>query len=377
LGVHGFGALMKHSILLTGATGMVGQALLPLLARRSDVDKIFALYRGTEDRLCSGRIMSVPGDVTAGADLGTSTEIGNSILDRVTAIIHAAADTRFSAPLHEARGVNLEGTRNVLAFARRCSRLEAILALSTVHVAGRRTGTIPEGDLTHTAGFVNSYEQSKYEAEILLREHMSNLPISVLRLSTVLGDSTTGEVGKLAAIHHALRLCYNSLAPMIPGTPNSPVDLIALDFAAAAIEHFGIDGFEAGQTFHVCGGENVLTVAELLQQTHETFLRYRPSWRKRAIEKPAIVDLPTFELFARSVEEVGDSLLRSSIALIRHFAPQLAYPKIFANAEATASLMRVGIVKPKVLDFFPKVVRWLVETAWGEQAIVAEAMASD
>jgi nucleoside-diphosphate-sugar epimerase len=231
--------------------------------------------------------------------------------------------------------------------------------------------------LTHTAGFVNSYEQSKYEAEILLHEHMGSLPISVLRLSTVLGDSTTGQIGKLAAIHHALRLCYNSLAPMIPGTPNSPVDLIALDFAAAAVEYFAIDGFEAGQTFHVCGGEDVLTVAELLQQTRGTFLRYRPSWRKRAIEMPAIVDLVTFELFARSVEEVGDNLLRSSIALIQHFAPQLAYPKIFVDVAATDSLVKVGILKPRVSDFFPTAVRWLVETGWGEHPIVAEAMASD
>jgi nucleoside-diphosphate-sugar epimerase len=368
---------MKHTILLTGATGMVGQALLLLLAHRSDVGAIFALHRGTEDRPSSGKIVQVTGDVTTGADLGLSAEVGSTILDRVTTIIHAAADTRFSAPLHEARKVNLEGTRNVIAFAGRCPRLNAILALSTVHVAGRRTGTIREDDLTHTAGFVNSYEQSKYEAEILLHEHMGSLPISVLRLSTVLGDSTTGQIGKLAAIHHALRLCYNSLAPMIPGTPNSPVDLIALDFAAAAVEYFAIDGFEAGQTFHVCGGEDVLTVAELLQQTRGTFLRYRPSWRKRAIEMPAIVDLVTFELFARSVEEVGDNLLRSSIALIQHFAPQLAYPKIFVDVAATDSLVKVGILKPRVSDFFPTAVRWLVETGWGEHPIVAEAMASD
>ncbi len=365
-----------NSILLTGATGMVGQALLPLLARRADVDRIFTLIRGAEQD-ASSKLSPVSGDVTANLDLGLSTKASREILDRVTVIIHAAADTRFAAPLDEARAVNLEGMRNVLAFASRCPRLKAVLALSTVHVAGRRTGTIHEDDLIHHAGFVNSYEQSKYEAEILLREHMSSLPISVLRLSTILGSATTGEVEKLAAIHHALRLCYNSLAPMVPGTPDSAVDLIALDYAAAAVEHFAIDGFQSGRTFHICGGEDVMTISELLERTSETFLRYRPSWRKRAIEMPAIVDLPTFELFARSVEEVGDDLLRSSVAIIKHFAPQLAYPKQFSDALSAESLQAAGIVKPGVLEFYPKVVRWLVETGWREHRIPAEAMASD
>ena len=368
---------MKHSILLTGATGMVGQELLPLLIRREDVDKIFAFVRVTPRQDCSYKMVPVCGDVTAGANLGLSAAVSGEIMGAATIMIHAAADTQFAAPLEQARMVNLEGTRNVLAFASRCPRQRAIVALSTVHVAGRRTGTIGEDDLLHTAGFVNSYEQSKYEAEILLRERMGELPISILRLSTVLGDSTTGKVGKLAAVHHALRLCYNSLAPMVPGTPDSAVDLIALDYVAAAVAHFAIDGFQAGRTFHLCGGKDVMTISELLERTREAFLQHRPSWRKRGIEMPAIVDLPTFELFARSVEEVGDSLLRSSVAVIKHFAPQLAYPKIFGDTVGANSLRAAAIVRPAAAEFYPKVVRWLVETGWAGHGNPAKAAAGD
>jgi long-chain acyl-CoA synthetase len=372
--VYGLGALMADTILFTGSTGMVGQALGPLLARRNDVDAIFALVHRTEYQPSPEKVNPVLGDVTAGPDLGMAAEASREILDRVTVIVHAAAETRFSAPLGEARTMNLHGTKNVLIFASRCPRLKALTALSTVHVAGRRTGAILEDELNHAAGFVNSYEQSKYEAEVLLREHMGQLPISVLRLSTVLGRSTTGEVARLAAIHHALRLYYNSLAPMIPGTPDSAVDLIAVDYAAAAVEHLATDGFQAGRTFQICGGEDVLTIADLLGLTLETFLRYRPSWRKRMIEMPAIVDLPTFELFARSVEEVGDNVLRSSVAIIKHFVPQLAYPKTFADAACGLSLRAAGLRKPKVREFYPNVVRWLMETGWGERRIEAEAI---
>jgi len=362
---------MAHTILVTGATGVIGEALVPLLARRNDVRAIFALTHASEYLGSSGKVTPVRGDVTAGPGLGIASESSRQILDHTTVIVHAAANTRFSASLAEARAVNLEGTKNVLAFATDCSRLEAFAALSTVHVAGKRTGTICEEDLDHTAGFVNSYEQSKYETELLLREHMSELPISVLRLSTVLGSSTTGEVKRLAAIHHALRLYYHSLAPMIPGTPGSLVDLIALDYAASAVEHLAAERFQAGRTFHICGGEDALSLAHLLGLTRDAFLRYRPSWRKRAIEMPAIVDLPTFELFVRSAEEVGDNILRASVAIIKHFVPQLVYSKTFRDAECTRSLRANGLLKPSVVEFYPQVVRWLVESGWGEHGSLA------
>ena len=362
---------MEHTVLVTGAMGMIGQALVPLLALRNDVRAIFALTHTSEYAGTSCKVTPVRGDVTAGPDLGITPEFSREILDRTHVIVHAAANTQFSAALEEARKVNLGGTNNVLAFASRCPRLKAFAALSTVHVAGKRTGTICEEDLDHTSGFVNSYEQSKYESELLLRERMSALPISVLRLSTVLG-STIGEVTRMAAIHHALRLYYSSLAPMIPGKPESLVDLIAVDYAATAVEHFAMEGFLAGQTFHICGGENTITLACLLELTRESFLRYRPSWRKRAIEMPAIVDLPTFELFARSVEEVGDNVLRSSVAIIKYFVPQLVYSKIYSDAKCARLLQAKGLLKPNVLQYYPKVVRWLVENGWSEHKILAE-----
>jgi hypothetical protein len=81
---------------------------------------------------------------------------------------------------------------------------------------------------------------------------------------------------------------------------------------------------------------------------------------------PAIVDLPTFELFARSAEEVGDNILRSSVAIIKHFVPQLVYSKIFSDVECARSLQAKGLLKPSVVEFYPQVVRWLVESGWGE-----------
>lgn len=366
---------MRDTILVTGATGAVGRGLVHTLAERSNVDFIYALAQRVDAGRWPTGVIPLRGDVRSGTLL-LPPEVYDEVRQCITLIIHAAADTRFAADLPELRAVNVQGTKNVLAFAGTCPRLRGLVALSTVHVAGKRTGGIEEASLTHDAGFVNNYEQSKYEAELILRKLMNDLPIAVIRLSTLLGNSQTGEVKKMAAIHQGLRLYYHSLAPMIPGTTDCPVDLIADDYAASVIATLSCDKFGAGRTFHLCGGVDSLTLQQLLELAHEAFTAHRPSWRKRSIAIPAIVDLPTFELFARSVDDVGDHLLRNSVAVIRHFAPQLAYPKLFDNGACTQAIAEFNILKPQVADFYPKVVRWLVESGWTEGHIATEAVAN-
>jgi thioester reductase-like protein len=366
---------MADVTLVTGATGVVGRALVEVLAARSYADAIYALVHQGNIEAWPKQVILLRGDVRS-RTLALSPSAYDELRQRTTLIIHAAADTRFSAPLDELRAINVEGTKNVLAFASQCPKLRGMVALSTVHVAGKRTGVIEESTLTHSAGFVNNYEQSKYEAEVIFRERMNDLPIMVVRLSTVLGDSANGEVPRMAAIHQGLRLYYHSLAPMIPGTPSSPVDLIANDYTASAIATLACEGFSEGQTFHLCGGQDFLTLEQLLEQTHEAFVRYRPSWRKRSIAVPAIVDLPTFELFARSVDDVGDHLLRHSVNVIRYFAPQLSFPKTFDDTNRARVLAKFKIKKPSVADFYPKVIRWLVESGWSDRTIEVEAVAN-
>lgn len=352
---------MAHTVLLTGATGMIGRCLLPGLALYSGVERIFALTR-RELTIGLPKTTVIRGDLRTGLTLELLPDTSADL----TTIIHAAADVRFAAGREDLWCTNVLGTENLLAFARRCPRLSRVIVLSTVHVAGKRSGTIGEQELEHECGFVNAYEESKYEAEIQLRQCMASLPIVVVRLGTIIGSSA-GEIPQLAAIHQALRFYYRSLAPMIPGTPSSPVDLVPLDFAVQAILEIAFDSFQPGRTFHVCGGEDSLTLAELLDLTMECFVRFRPAWRKRSIEKPSIVDLATFDLFVRSVEEVGDEGLRHSVSVLKHFAPQLAFPKRFEDADCLSTLSRASVSRPKVRDYFPRIVETLMATGWTER----------
>lgn len=345
-------------LLVTGANGVFGQAILRALSCSDEIEKIYALGRQNHLNLRSAKIEFIA------ADIVNDLIIREEIRCELTAILHAAAETRFSAPLETARRVNVDGLANVLAFASRCPKLDRFGCLSTIYVGGKRTGCIGENELRHTAGFVNAYEQSKFEAEEFLHENAAQLPITIYRLSTIFGDSQTGAIVKAGAIHQALRFFYHSFLPMIPGTAKSLVDLISSDYAIAAVEHLFVAKFEPGKTFHLCAASDALPLGELLNAARECFLRHRPEWRKRAIEMPALVDLETFELFVRSVEEIGSPALQQSVNATKYFAPQLAYPKMFDDGECARALAGSGVERPVLRDFFPRVVKHLINENW-------------
>ena len=357
-------------ILVTGGTGTLGRGLVGRLGRSIRVP-IMVLSRSPETaaQLLPAGVGVTRGDVRLGSSLGMAAAERSTLCEAVTHIIHCAADTTFNRELEDARTSNVEGTRALLDFALECPKLEQLMCFSTVYVAGRATGCFGETDVGGAAGFVNTYEQSKAEMESLVRERMAQLPIALVRLSTIIGDSRTGEVTGFNAVHHALRLLYQGLAPMVPGQESALVDLIPVDYATNASHHIFCNVFEAGATYHVCSGARAsATLGALLDATMVAFERHRPAWRKRSIVRPALVDLDTYELFVRSVEEAGNTVLLQATRAVQAFAYQLAYPKVF-DAQRTEEVLRpAGIEAPPVLDYYENVVRWCIETNWGTPA---------
>jgi thioester reductase-like protein len=285
----------------------------------------------------------------------------------VTHIMHCAGLTRFTLSLDEARSGNVQVTRSLLAFAATCPRLLQMGCLSTLYVAGRRSGVISERDCGDmNSGFVNTYEQSKFEMEEIVREAMLRLPIAIYRLGTLIGDSRTGHVRHFNAVHHSLRLLYAGLAPMLPGYSSSPVELISDDYASAALHWLFLNSFTAGATYHLCADPNhSTTLGRLLDVTVEYFEQHRPSWRKRRIERPVIVDLATYELFVRSVEQVQNPVLLSATRSVQSFVYQLAYPKQFDRTNAAQGLSSGDVTSQPLLDYYPRVLRYCVENNWG------------
>jgi nucleoside-diphosphate-sugar epimerase len=357
-------------ILITGGTGTLGRELVERLSR-SNAAPMVVLSRSpdTAMQVLPSGVAVMRGDIRLGAELGMAPSERTALSTAVTTIVHCAADTTFNHPVGDARASNVEGTRAILDFATDCPKLERVVCFSTIYVAGRATGCFGETDVGGSAGHVNTYEQSKAEMEQLVRERMSELPIELIRLSTIIGESRTGAVTGFNAVHHALRLLYQGLAPMVPGQESSLVDLIPVDYAADASHALLVNAFEPGVTYHVCSGARAAaTLGRLLDATMRAFERYRPAWRKRSIVRPALVDLDTYELFVRSVEEAGNTVLLQATRAVQAFAYQLAYPKVFDAQRAESVLRPMGIEVPPVLDYYENVVRWCIDTNWGAPA---------
>jgi thioester reductase-like protein len=334
-------------LLLTGASGLVGRSLLPLLLRGCPERRVIVISRARTASFESSRVTVVRGDLTQdGLDLDRATQ--EDLAQSVTEIVHCAADIRFRLPLDQARETNTAGTVRLLALARRCRHLKKFAHVSTVYVAGRQRGAVREERLSGQAGFLNSYQRSKHEAEQAVFEAMREIPACIFRLSSIISDST-GTVRQFNYFHQVLKLAERNPLPMIPGDRDAPLDLIASDWVASALALLYDFHFTAGRVRHVCAGpEASMTVGEILHWTFE-MLNAR---RRGQTLAPRLVSVDEFEEFARGQEGCHRELLR----VVEGFLPQLAIPQHFQNRETLSILERAGLGLPPVREYFPRVV---------------------
>lgn len=284
-------------VLVTGATGIVGSALMAHLRRAFPSHTIVPL----------SRTGAVPADLCR-PDFGLQPERILEMQSRTAVIVHCAAATRFNLPIEEARAINVEGTRRMLGFAVGCPRLEQFAHVSTLYIAGRRSGWVREQPLDHEDGYFNTYEQSKHEAEQIVLAESSRLPVAIYRLSSVVPSGS-----RRGHIHQVLRLAPHCAGfPMIPADPGVPVDIIGAEWAARALAFLLRQTFHSGQVLNICAGlADSLTVKELIDLALE-------AWEQqtgRALNRPRLVSLPEYERFGgRGMEPLMTFLPHLSVS---------------------------------------------------------------
>jgi thioester reductase-like protein len=370
---------MKDKILITGGLGMVGREISSLLMQKTEADIYLLIHnQGSEsdkEKILSSlslpikkefleRLKIIKGDVTK-SKLGIEKTDYQYVITNATHIIHAAASTRFDLPIEDARKINVNGTKNVALLAKNCDNLRQFGFLSTAYISGKRIGEIKEKELEHKAGFVNTYEQSKYEAEILLKDFSNNFPISIYRLSTVFGDSKTGKVSHFIAPHQAIRMMYLGLASMLPGTPDYSVDLISSDYTASTIFNLYWKNFKPNQTFHITHGKQSFTLKEIIDESYKQLAIADPEWSLRNYPKPSIVSGDTFDLFMNSATAANNPILQKTLNALNHFAHQLLYPKKFDRVSLLAVLPDYEKDLPAIQDYYGKVIQYCIKTKWG------------
>jgi nucleoside-diphosphate-sugar epimerase len=376
--------MTSPTVLVTGATGALGPTVLAHLLHRCSVVALLRPREGGAERRLHAllaavrsedpdapveRLTAVPGDL-ARPGAGLALDERRRLARDVTHVLHLAADTRFSLPLADARKANVDTTLELLRISEGLHRLEGFGFASTLYVAGTRTGEIREEELADTS-FVNTYEQAKFEAERALRARMTDLPITVFRVATLLGSARTGEVRKPTAVHQALRLYHRGLVPMVPGDPSHPIELLDVEHAAGAVAQLLLERFAPGRTYHLTAGSAAtLSLGELIEQAHHGFGGLDAAWERRGIEPPPVVRAATYALFERTVREAADPAMAAVVRTMSTFLPQLVYPKRFARNNIETALPDWH--PPPVGEYLPRVLAYCSRTRWGRPAAPAE-----
>lgn len=235
-------------ILVTGATGFVGRALLQRLA--------------TEQRPCSALSRSataVPGaDHTCTVPDQADDDALRAACHQVDAVVHLAARVHVMRettldPLAEFRRVNVSGTL-ALARAAAAAGVRRFLFLSSVKVNGEGTAPGQPYRETDQPTTTDPYGLSKLEAEQGLLELAASaeMEIVVLRLPLVYGPGVRANFRSLmAAVRRGI--------PLPLGAIDNRRSMVGLDNLTDVIFRCLDHPRAAGETFLVSDGDDLST----------------------------------------------------------------------------------------------------------------------
>ena len=251
--------------LVTGATGFVGAAVARALLGAGWQVRVLA--RSGSDR---SNLRALPVEVAEG-DLADLALLERALAD-CAGLFHVAADYRLGArdPAQLYR-TNVEGTRNILAAARRVG-VQRVVYTSSVATIGIPADGSPGEEQTPTAleNMIGHYKRSKYLAEqVALDCARAGASVVIVNPSTPVGpgDVKPTPTGQLV---------LDAASGRMPAYVDTGLNIVHVDDVAAG----HLLAFERGRTGerYILGGED-LTLREILSQIARLAGRRPPSIR--------------------------------------------------------------------------------------------------
>jgi dihydroflavonol-4-reductase len=244
-------------VLLTGATGLVGGAILRQLAARGDDVRVMIRDTSPRNNLADMDPEIVFGDLNDRGSLDTACA-GCEVL------IHTAADYRLWAPdKEEMIRTNVQGSRNMMEAAG-AAGISRIVYTSSVAALGFAGPWIEADETTPSEvdSKVGAYKKSKFlaEAEVLKMNAEEGLPVVIVNPSAPLGP---GDIKPTPTG----RLVVEAAKGKIPAYVNAGLNIVHVDDVATG-HLLALEKGEDGQKY-ILGSEN-LTLKEILTMITQT-----------------------------------------------------------------------------------------------------------
>ncbi len=302
-------------VLVTGATGFVGSAVVRNLLAASFRVRVLVRRRSCLDNLAGLDVETVVGDLRDPASLARA-------MHGCRGVFHAAADYRLWAPdPREMYASNVRGSRHILAAARRAG-VERIVYTSSVATLGtREDGALADEDTpADPAAMIGAYKRSKYLAEQVVRKLADAWDLDVVIVHPAApvgpGDIRPTPTG---------RMVLDAARGRMPAWMDTGLDIVHVDDVAEG-HRLAFERGTAGRGY-ILGGEN-LALRDIIRRVARLAGRRGPWFRM-----PAGVILPVAHAVEACARATGrePSITVAGVRLARK-------PMYFSHRRATDEL---------------------------------------
>ena len=346
---------------VTGATGFIGKRLVAKILEREGSMVHFLIRKESEHKIASlreywgvdaARAVPVFGDLTA-RKLGVAARDVRKLKGQVDHCWHLAAVYDLSADAGSQVAVNIDGTREAVAFAKAIDAAH-FHHVSSIAAAGLYEGVFREDMFEEAENYDHPYFMTKHESEKVVRQE-AKLSWTIYRPAMVVGDSRTGEMDKIDGPYYFFKLIQRMrqlLPPWLPavGLEGGRVNIVPVDFVVDALDHLGHKPGIDGRCFHLVDpvGYRVGDVLDIFSRAahaprmnlfiNAALLGFIP----KGVKKGLMAFAPVRRIRSAVMKDLG---------LPEHILTFVNYPTRFDSREAQAALKGSGIEVPNLKDY--------------------------